>query len=273
MNHQPLWPADQDRPLRQAGEFATLAHYRPSPVRDLGATVLVLPGGGYGFLSDYEGHDYALWLAQRGVAASVLNYRLGTAGHRHPAMIQDAARALRLLRHRARAEGRDPARVGLMGSSAGGHLAASLAALHAEEFARDGIGDAVSAESARPDALVLCYPVVTLQDPHTHAGSRENLLGPTPAPELVDRLSTELQIRPDHPPTFLWHTADDAVVPVENALLHAAALRRAGVAFALHVFARGRHGLALGHATEPAPPWGVCLEHWLRELGWISAAA
>ena len=270
MTPTPLWPADAGRMPGQAGEFATLSTYRPSSIRDCGASVLVLPGGGYGFLSDYEGHDYALWLAQRGIAATVLGYRLGTAGHRHPAMLQDAARALRLLRARARAEGRDPGRVGVMGSSAGGHLAASLATLHAHADAADGLGDAVSAASARPDALVLCYPVITMQAAHTHLGSRENLLGAAPLPELVERLSAELQVTSAHPPCFLWHTADDAVVDVENPLLYAAALRRARVSFALHVFARGEHGLALGHADKPAPPWGFCLEHWLKELGWIT---
>ena len=271
MTPTPLWPADAGRTPARSGEFATLSAYRPGSTRDFGASVLVLPGGGYGFLSDYEGHDYALWLAQRGIAATVLGYRLGTAGHRHPAMLQDAARALRVLRARARAEGRDPAKIGVMGSSAGGHLAASLTTLHAHADATDGVGDAVSAESARPDAAVLCYPVITMQAMHTHLGSRENLLGPSPSPALVERLSPELQVTAMHPPCFLWHTTDDAVVDVENPLLYAAALRRARVSFALHVFARGEHGLALGHADKPAPPWGQCLEHWLRELGWISA--
>lgn len=271
MTPAPLWPADAGRAAVQPGEFATLSRYRPSPVRDRGASVLILPGGGYGFLSDYEGHDYALWLAQRGIAAAVLDYRLGTAGHRHPAMLQDAARALRTLRAFARAEGRDPTRIGVMGSSAGGHLAASLATLHAHPDAADTLGDARSAESARPDAAILCYPVITMQLPHTHLGSRENLLGSTPSAELDALLSTELQVTPDHPPTFLWHTTDDAVVDVENPLLYAAALRRARVPFALHVFARGEHGLALGHADKSAPPWSVCLDHWLRELGWITA--
>jgi acetyl esterase/lipase len=267
----PLWPADAGRSRKTPGEFATLTRYRPSPIRDLGANMLVLPGGGYGFLSDYEGHDYALWLAQRGIDATVLDYRLGSAGHRHPAMLQDAARALRVLRARARAEGRDPSRVGVMGSSAGGHLCASLATLHAHADAADRLGDAVSAESARPDATILCYPVITMRDPHTHRGSRENLLGAAPPPTLVDLLSAERQVTSDHSPTFLWHTADDAVVDVENALLYATALRRAGVPFALHVFANGEHGLGLGHATKPTPPWSACLDHWLRELGWISA--
>lgn len=269
MSPQPLWPADLVRPRTRAGDFATLAYYRPAPTRDRGASVLVLPGGGYGFLSDYEGHDYALWLAQRGIAATILGYRLGTAGHRHPAMLQDAARALRVLRARARAEGRDPARIGIMGSSAGGHLAASLATLHAHPDATDTLGDAVSVESARPDAVVLCYPVITMRAPHTHLGSRENLLGPAPSPALVDLLSAELQVGPEHPPAFLWHTTDDAVVDVENPLLYAAALRRVRVPFALHLFTHGEHGLGLGHADKPAPPWAACLDHWLRELEWI----
>ncbi|MBC8011303.1 MAG: alpha/beta hydrolase [Burkholderiales bacterium] len=267
----PLWPGDSGRAAAQPGEFATLAHYRPSAIRDLGASMLVLPGGGYGGLADHEGHDFALWLAQRGIAAGVLNYRLGSAGHHHPAMLQDAARALRVLRARARSEGRDPLRVGVMGSSAGGHLGASLTTLHAHAHAADSLNDAISAESARPDVAVLCYPVITMQTPHTHLGSRENLLGPPPASALVDLLSTELQVTPDHPPAFLWHTTDDAVVDVENPLLYAAALRRARVSFAIHVFAHGEHGLGLGHADKPAPPWSACLEHWLRERGWISA--
>jgi acetyl esterase/lipase len=228
--------------------------------------MLILPGGGYGMLSAHEGEGYARWLASLGVAAYVLQYRLGTDGYRHPAMLNDAARALRTIRAAARREGRDPARVGIIGSSAGGHLASTL--LTHFDAGDASSPDPVERESSRPDLGVLCYPVITLGE-FTHAGSRQNLLGQNPPADLVRHLSNELQVTADTPPCFIWHTADDGAVPVENALLFASALRRAGVPFALHIYETGAHGLGLPAAGKGAPPWDATCADWLRGRGFL----
>jgi acetyl esterase/lipase len=263
-----LWPVGTPGALGVgAGHEPRLTHFRPAPARATGASVLVLPGGGYWHLAAHEGEGYARWFAERGIHAAVLDYRLAQHGYRHPSMLQDAARGLRLLRAEARASGRDPARVAVIGSSAGGHLAASLSTLFDHADAADPVGDAAGRESARPDATILCYPVITLTEVFCHAGSRANLLGPEPAPGLAERLSPERQVNATCPPAFVWHTADDPVVPVCNATAYASACWRAGIACELHVFPRGRHGLGLGRPDDPAPPWDKMLEHWLGTLG------
>jgi acetyl esterase/lipase len=219
-------------------------------------------------LAPHEGHDYALWLNQHGVTAFVLKYRLGSAGYRHPRMLEDASRALRLVRNRAAEWEVDPKRIGIMGSSAGGHLASTL--LTHFDAGNPGASDPVDRESSRPDLGILCYPVITLRE-FTHQGSKKNLLGENPAPELVWLLSNELQVTPQTPPTFLWHTVEDSAVPVENSLQFAAALRKAGVPFALHVYEKGRHGIGL--VDKPpfgkAHPWAADCLFWLRERGFI----
>lgn len=234
----------------------------------VGASMLVLPGGGYEVLSDHEGEGYARWLAAIGVHAAVLEYRLASRGYAHPDMLRDAARALRSLRAEARRAGRDPARVGVIGSSAGGHLAATLSTLFAHPDAMDTVGDDISAESARPDLTVLCYPVVSLDPVITHPGSRAGILGGAPTPERVELLSAERQVRRGSPPAFVWHTADDELVPVANSVAYASACWRHGVECALHVFPTGEHGLGLGSPERPAPPWGLLLERWLMDRGW-----
>lgn len=270
MHATPLWPASPPGALGSGREHAPhLTHFAPAPERATGASVLVLPGGGYRMLADHEGSDYARWFAERGVHAAVLDYRLAPNGYRHPAMLLDAARGLRALRAEARAAGRDPARVAVIGSSAGGHLAATLSTLFAHPDAADPLDDAIGRESARPDATILCYPVVTMTESFMHAGSRDNLLGPSPEAALTELLSPERQVRADTPPAFVWHTGEDDVVPVANATAYATACWRAGVPCALHVFPHGGHGLGLGRPERPAPPWAKMLESWLTELGWL----
>lgn len=239
----------------------TLTPYTPGPRQRNGASMLVLPGGGYGNLAEHEGKGYADFFAAHGITAYVLKYRLGSNGYRHPIMLNDAARALRMVRAFAKRDGLDPTRVGIIGSSAGGHLASSLATHF--DAGNAGAADAVERESSRPDLAILCYPVISLVE-FAHAGSRRNLLGESPPPDLVRFLSSELQVTKDTPPTFLWHTVADTAVPVENSLMFAAALRRAGVPFALHVYEQGGHGLGLGREGRPAPPWGGQLLHWLK---------
>ncbi len=229
-----------------------------------GASMLILPGGGYGKLAGHEGEGYARWFAANGVTAYVLKYRLGSAGYRHPVMLQDAARALRLVRSLARRDGLDPARVGVIGSSAGGHLASTLLT-HFDAGSPDAV-DPIDRESSRPDLGILCYAVISLGE-FTHAGSKKNLLGENPPAELVTLLSNELQVTPQTPPCFIWHTVADKAVPVENSLLFAAALRRAGVPFSLHIYEKGGHGMGLPSANKNAPPWDAECLLWLRGRG------
>lgn len=262
-----LWPAGAPGALGERPEDRpTLTAFLPDTAQRNGASLLILPGGGYGNLAAHEGAGYAEWFAAHGITCYVLKYRLGSAGYRHPAMWHDAARALRTLRAWARRDGLDPARIGVIGSSAGGHLASTLVT-HFDAGQPDAV-DPIERESSRPDLGILCYPVISLLD-YAHKGSRKNLLGDDPDPALVQSLSNELQVTAQTPPCFLWHTAEDKSVPVENSLLFAAALRRAGVPFSLHVYETGVHGLGLGRPGKPAPPWGEQCVYWLKERKFI----
>jgi acetyl esterase/lipase len=183
-------------------------------------------------------------------------------------MLQDAARALRLVRSRADEWSVDVGKVGIMGSSAGGHLASTL--LTHWDRGHPGAEDPVERESSRPDAGILCYAVITMGE-HTHQGSKQNLLGKEPSPELVQLLSNELQVTSETPPCFVWHTYEDSAVKVENALDFAAALRRNNVPFDLHIYQQGRHGIGL---NGPPPftqvhPWAFDCLFWLKAQGFV----
>ena len=262
-----LWPGgapgalgdkDDDKP--------TLTAFLPEPDKATGAAIVICPGGGYGGLAPHEGAGYAEWLAENGIAGLVLKYRLGSKGYRHPAMLNDAARAVRLARSKAAEWKIDPKRVGIMGSSAGGHLASTL--LTHFDAGKAGDADPIERESSRPDLGILCYAVISM-GPNTHGGSKKNLLGENPAPELVELLSNEKQVTRDTAPTFLWHTYEDNAVKVENSLEFAAALRRAGVPFDLHVYQKGGHGMGLGggRAGGPHHPWAADCLYWLKAQG------
>lgn len=240
--------------------------YRPAPDRATGAAVVVCPGGGYGVLAPHEGKPIAQWLNSLGITGVVLKYRLGPRYH-HPVMMNDVARAIRLVRANAAEWKLDDRRIGVLGFSAGGHLA-STAATHFDE------GDAKSADpiervSSRPDVAILVYPVVTMTDPFTHAGSRENLLGMNPAPGLIDLLSNEKQVTARTPPTFLVHTADDDVVPVENSLMFAMACRKARVPVEIHVFEHGPHGIGLAAGDPILGAWTGLCARWLEKRGFL----
>jgi acetyl esterase/lipase len=264
----PLWPQGAPGALgKEEKDSPTLTPYLPNLDRVSGAVMVVCPGGGYGALASHEGRDYAMWLNELGVTAFVLKYRLGSGGYRHPVMLQDAARAVRYVRANAEAWKLDPKRVGIMGSSAGGHLASTL--LTHFDAGNPAASDVIDRQSSRPDLGILCYPVVTMGE-KTHGGSKRNLLGENPPSDLVRLLSNELQVTKETPPTFLFHTVEDRAVPVENSLDFAAALARNSIPFALHVYPRGAHGIGLGTRDwNPAArhPWTTQCALWLKEQG------
>ena len=265
----PLWPDGAPGALgKEDKDIPTLTAYLPAADIATGAAIVVCPGGGYGGLAGHEGADYALFLNQHGVAAFVLKYRLGSAGYRHPLMLEDAARAVRLVRAKSTTWKIDPKRVGIMGSSAGGHLASTL--LTHFDAGQTDAADPIDRESSRPDLGILCYAVITLGD-KTHQGSKNNLLGKDPDADLVKFLSNELQVTKDTPPCFVWHTAEDKAVPVENSLQFAAALQKNGVPFDLHVYQKGRHGIGLADKAPftNAHPWSRDLVFWLKEQKFV----
>ncbi|MFU8780437.1 MAG: alpha/beta hydrolase [Kiritimatiellia bacterium] len=216
-----------------------------------GAAIVILPGGGYAALAPHEGQGYAEYFSQAGVACFVTKYRLGSGTHHHPAMLEDALAAIATIRTHANDFGIDPDKIGIMGSSAGGHLAAhTLVAWNRYQ----------TNVSLRPSFGILCYPVIASSGPYAHAGSMQNLLGASPTPSALTEVACEKHVTPDTPPCFLWHTVEDQAVPVENSLLFAQALRQHGVPFELHIYPDGRHGLGLDTPFDWASP---CL-HWLQ---------
>ena len=274
-----LWPDGAPGALgTEAADVPTLTVYLPKPEVATGAAVVICPGGGYGMHAvEHEGTQVAEWLNSIGVAGFVLKYRLGPRYH-HPAMLQDASRAIRTVRARASEWSLDPKRVGIVGFSAGGHLA-STAGTHFDR-GRPDAADPVERVSSRPDVVMLIYPVIALATPYAHAGSRRNLLGENPPQELVESLSNETQVTKDTPPTFLAHTNADTGVVAENSILFVLALRKAGVPVEFHLFEKGQHGLGLGSgskqfkiAADPAfSAWpGLCAT-WLKGRGFLDRA-
>jgi len=265
----PLWPAGAPGALgTNANDIPTLTPYLVEGTNATGAAMVICPGGGYAHLAPHEGNDYALWLNQHGVTCFVLKYRLGSSGYHHPAMLNDAARAVRWVRAHAGEYKIDTKRVGLMGSSAGGHLTATL--LTHFDAGDANANDVVERQSSRPDLGILCYAVISMGD-FTHQGSKNNLLGKNPSPELVQLLSNELQVTTNTPPCFLWTTFEDKTVPMENTMLFAEALRKNHVPFALHVYEKGGHGMGLKDKppfAHPHPWAGDCL-FWLKEQGFV----
>lgn len=228
--------------------------------------VIVLPGGGYEVKAGHEAAPVAEWLNQIGISAFVLDYRV--APYRQPVPLLDARRAIQFVRSRSADWSIDPRRIGVLGFSAGGHLASTVGThFEAVHWPEDAVPqDAVAQYSFRPDALILCYPVITF-GPYAHTGSMENLLGSGPSQELRDAFSNEKQVTSQTPPTFLWTTASDAAVPVENSLLFAAALSANHVPFDLHIFASGEHGAGLAQAHPYAEPWTDLCARWLHNIG------
>jgi acetyl esterase/lipase len=268
-----LWEGAAPGALGQADhDIPTITPYLPAADKANGTSIVVCPGGGYGGLAAHEGEGYAKWLADNGVAAFVLKYRLGSKGYRHPVMLGDVSRAIRLVRSRADEWKLDVKRVGVMGSSAGGHLA-STAVTHFDAGQADAT-DAVDRQSSRPDFGVLCYAVISMEDGVTHNGSKANLLGKEPDPKLVELLSNEKQVTKSTPPCFVWSTQEDKAVPVTNSLRFVAALQQNGIAYDFHVYQKGPHGIGLsegknGAAAGEVHPWGKDLLFWMRQNNWL----
>ncbi|HEX3102650.1 MAG TPA: alpha/beta hydrolase [Pyrinomonadaceae bacterium] len=234
-----------------------------------GAAMVICPGGAYTHLSVPEGRDYALWLAQHGVTCFVLKYRLGTNGYGSTAMLQDGSRAIRWVRAHAVDYKIDPHRVGMMGSSAGGHVTSTI--MTHFDFGNTNAADPIERESSRPDIGILCYPVITMGE-FAHKTSKQYLLKTNPPPELVKEFSNELHVTTNTPPCFIWQTADDKTVSVENSFLFAEALRKNAVPFDLHIYEHGKHGQGLGDKppfAQPLPWANECLR-WLKEQGFVN---
>lgn len=258
-----LWTGDAPGALGQKDQDTpTLTVFKSE--KPNGTAIVIFPGGGYGGLAEHEGKGYADYLVTQGITCFVLKYRLGSAGYRHPVMLNDAARAVRLVRSRADEFGVKPDRIGVMGSSAGGHLASTIAT-HFDGGNVDST-DPIQRVSSRPDFAVLCYAVITMGK-YTHQGSKNNLLGQNPPQSLVDELSNELRVTSDTPPCFVWHTVEDQAVPVENSMQFAAALRANKVPFELHLYEKGGHGIGLadGPPFNNVHPWAKDLIHWLKD--------
>ncbi len=263
-----LWPGGAPGAL--GGEDAdqpSITIYLPAADRASGAAVVVCPGGGYQHLAmDHEGKQIAAWLNTRGIAAFVLKYRLGPRYH-HPIELGDARRALRTVRAQAAAFRVAPDRIGIWGFSAGGHLASTLGT-HFDAGDPDA-ADPIERAGCRPDFMILAYPVISLDSQYTHQGSLRNLLGDNPDPKLVESLSNEKQVTAQTPPTFLFLTDGDKVVPPENGVLFYLALRKAGVPAEMHIYERGNHGVGLAQKDPVLSTWPDRLADWLKNRGAI----
>ena len=255
-----LWPGGAPGALGTDGkDIPTLTPYRPANAN--GAAMLLIPGGSYSGIYEGQAEPFAVWLNNHGITAFVLRYRLGSAGYRYPAQLQDAVEAMRQIRGGAEKWKIDPQRIGVMGFSAGGHLASTL--INRPE---DGeVPGRKSEVSPRPDLAILCYPVISMIT-KPHPTSREMLIGKNPDEELVRLTSSELQVRPGLPPVFLWHTNEDKLVPPEHAQLYAAALHRHGIPHEFHLYQDGDHGTGLIGTDHP---WFDDLLFWLKSRKFI----
>lgn len=255
-----LWPTGAPGALGTAAtDIPTLTPYFPTNA--YGAALLLIPGGSYSGIYEGQAEPFARWLNAQGITVFVLRYRLGSAGYRYPAQLQDAVEAMRQVRAGAATWKIDPQRIGVMGFSAGGHLVSTL--INRPE---DGeIAGHAPSVSPRPDLAILCYPVISMIT-KPHATSRQMLIGDAPGEALIRQTSSELQVRPGLPPCFLWHTYEDQLVPVEHAQLYAAALHQNRVPHELHLYQHGDHGTGLIGTQHP---WFGDLQFWLRSRGFM----
>lgn len=249
-------------------QYPEIEVYLPSKANNTGRGILIFPGGGYHILAyDWEGTDIAKWMNSQGIAAFVVKYRLPVSRSlTDPKIVplMDAQRAIRLVRGLHKKWELDPEKIGIMGFSAGGHLAATLGTQYDRETHPPV--DSLDAISARPNFMVLLYPVITFTRDTTHKGSMEALLGKAPNAALIKSFSAELQITPDTPPTLLIHAADDTAVPPENSILFYEGLKERGVPASLLIYARGGHGFSLALDDPYLRTWPSQVISWLTTL-------
>jgi acetyl esterase/lipase len=264
----PLWQGRAPGALGDGAEdIPTLTVYMPPSTTGPMTAVIVAPGGSYRSLSmNKEGRLPASYLNSLGIAAFVLKYRLGPKYH-HPIELGDVQRAIRTVRGRAAEWHLDPARIGVMGFSAGGHLASTASTYF--DSGNAASADPIDRVSSRPDFAILGYPVITLTEPWTHQTSKTMLLGEKADQSLAHNLSTETRVTPETPPTFLFHTNADTTVPAENSVQYFLALRKAGVPAELHIFKDGAHGAGLAMQDPALSEWPKVLANWLRASGFL----
>lgn len=257
-----LWPGIIPCAESRDGFIPYMESFALETAKPLSA-VIVLPGGGYvNKMTSYEGRDVCKRFNELGIHSFMLEYRV--APNRHPAPLLDAAQAIKTLRRNAAEWNIKPDKIAVLGFSAGGHLAASACVYY--ELAESLISDSDDKISARPDAGILCYPVLSSGN-FGHIGSFKNLLGENPSAELMQKMSLELNTHKNVPPVFLWHTANDGTVPVENSLLFATSLSAAKIPFELHVYPNGPHGMGMGFADPHVATWVPLCAEWLKKMG------
>lgn len=273
----PNWQKSDEKEKRESRDILWLSNvqtpdiavYLPTKRFATGAAVVICPGGGYaGLAYDLEGTDIAKWLNTQGIAGIVLKYRLPISKNNitpHLTPLMDAQRALRLVRANAAKWNINSNQIGIMGFSAGGHLASTL--LTHNDRGNATATDSIEQQSSRPDFGILIYPVISMTKPIMHAGSRNNLIGEKPDPALANSYSNELQVTRETPPTFLLHAMDDNAVPVENSLLFFQALKDKGVPGELHVFPKGGHGFGLATGKGALERWASLCTDWIKSLG------
>ncbi len=266
----PLWESAAPGALSSSeADIPALTVYKPFREPN-GTAVVIAPGGAYiGLAQNLEGRQVANWFNAMGVTAFVLRYRLGPRYH-HPIELGDAQRAIRWVRARAKEYGLRPDRIGIMGFSAGGHLASTAATHFADPD--PAAADPIDRLSGRPDFAILGYPVISFVAPYSHTGSERNLLGENPDPKLREELSNELRVTAKTPPTFLFHGDADKGVPSENSVAFYLALRKAGVPAEMHIFQRADHGIGLALFDPAASEWPTLLLGWLRGMGLVGGA-
>jgi acetyl esterase/lipase len=265
----PLWEHNVPGALGNRDEDnPTLTLYPSVNPRSSGTAVIVAPGGGYVLLAiNHEGRQVANWLNSLGVTAFVLKYRLGPKYH-HPVELGDAQRAVRLVRFRAKEFGIRPDRIGMMGFSAGGHLASTVGTHF--DTGNPAVPDPIDRVSCRPDFLILAYPVISFIAPYSQSKSAEHLLGKNPDPKLLEELSNDLHVTPETPPSFLFSTSTDKVVSPQNSVAFYLALHKAGVPAEIHIFEKGPHGVGLDLADPVLGQWPTLLANWMRERGLLA---
>lgn len=266
--HEEIVMNDRDLPRVSKVTDPELLVYLPPKEKATGAAVVICPGGGYGILAiDHEGYDIAEWLNEMGIAGIILKYRLPSdeiMEDRSVGPLQDAQEAIRTVRRKAAEWSLSPDKIGVMGFSAGGHLAGTASTMYTERVytSKDNI-------SARPDFSLLIYGVLSMQEGITHGGSKKSLLGDKPGKDKTDRFSNELRVDTKTPPAFLVHSLDDDAVPVENSIRYYQALRKAGVTGELHIYESGGHGYGLAPNGATESMWPEACKAWMKKHGWV----